>query len=439
MVNFTKKLTIRAQGILDFPIVTVDPENMKALLATQFKDFDLGDRHPQLKPLLGDGIFTLSGNGWKHSRAILRPQFTRAQVSRVGSIEGHVQNLIRAIGDKSRYGVFDLQSVFADFTLDTATEFLFGESVECLSYPQKSIGGTTSREFSEAFRKCQDTLMRRAQLGKLYWLIDNPWFRKNTSICHTFTDYFVNKALQESPEEKSRNTQDDNYIFLSALSQETQDPKVLRDQSLNVLLAGRDTTAILLTFLFYLLTRNKDVFYKLRECVIDEFGTTTETLSFESLKRCEYLKWCLNETLRLFPPVPFLFRQAVKETSLPRGGGRDESEPIYIKKGGIVYYSAYSIHRNQSFWGKDANEFRPDRWSMIDHAATAWKYIPFGGGPRVCIGQQFALTEASYVIVRLMQSFKDIYTTEEHLRESPQLDTALTLQLKNGAYCAMVP
>ena len=105
-------------------ISTVDPENIKAVLATQFNDFSLGTRHNQFAPLLGDGIFTLDGAGWKHSRSMLRPQFAREQVAHVKALEPHMQVLFKHIR-KSGGRTFDLQELFSDLLLILLLSFIW--------------------------------------------------------------------------------------------------------------------------------------------------------------------------------------------------------------------------------------------------------------------------------------------------------------------------
>ncbi len=194
------------------------------------------------------------------------------------------------------------------------------------------------------------------------------------------------------------------YTFLEALASETRDPIELRSQLLNILLAGRDTTASLLGWLFFLLIRHPAVFSKLRQTVLDEFGSynSPQGITFASLKNCRYLQYCLNEALRLYPVVPFNGRRATRDTTLPRGGGPDGLSPVYVRRGQEIGYSVHLMHRRKTLWGADANEFKPERW---EDRRPGWEYLPFNGGPRICIGQQFALTEAGYVTVRLLQRF----------------------------------
>ena len=120
------------------------------------------------------------------------------------------------------------------------------------------------------------------------------------------------------------------------LAKQTRDPKVLRDQLLNILVAGRDTTAGLLSFVF-LNWPETQKYAKLKEEIYNKFGSGEDArideITFESLKQCEYLKAVINESLRLYPSVPHNFRTATRNTTLPRGGGPDGMSPIVVKKG----------------------------------------------------------------------------------------------------------
>lgn len=112
--------------------------------------------------------------------------------------------------------------------------------------------------------------------------------------------------------------------------------------------------------------------------------------------------------LRLYPVVPGNARFANKDTTIPHGGGPDGKSPVHIKKNQIVTYNVYCMHRRTDIYGPDALEFRPERWAPEEALRPGWAYLPFNGGPRICVGQQFALTEASYTIIRLLQEFKGI-------------------------------
>ncbi|KAJ5999391.1 hypothetical protein N7451_007201 [Penicillium sp. IBT 35674x] len=418
-------------------ITTIEPGNVKAILATQFQDFCLGTRHEQFYPLLGDGIFTLDGAGWSHARGLLRPQFTRDQVADLALLDDHINHLLDLI-PKDRTS-FDIQRLFFLLTLDSATHFLFGESVGCM-LPESETTGVLAKSavrnaqgFADAFTVAQDYLASRSRAQGLYWLVNPKAFREANSQVHEVVDHYVNVALESkrNPDRK----ESDRYIFLNALAADTDDPKMLRDNMLNILLAGRDTTASLLSSTFYYLARHPNVFTRLRREIVEAFGDSRNPrgeITQTKLKDISYLRYVLNETLRLQPPVPINFRVATKDTSLPVGGGSDKQSPIYIKKGTMCSYNVFAMHRRTDLWGKDARSFRPERWE--ENAKHGWEYLPFNGGPRICLGQQYALTEASYTVVRLLQYFDTLENADPHpsQTEEPVKQSNLTMMHDAG-------
>ncbi|KAL9109109.1 MAG: hypothetical protein Q9227_006200 [Pyrenula ochraceoflavens] len=415
-------------------ILTTDPENVKTVLTTNFKDFGLGDRLAAFGPLLGSGIFTADGAHWEHSRALVRPNFSRNQIANLEAFETHVQDLVRKIPQDG--STIDLQPLFFNQTLDSATEFLFGES----AHSQVSPEGSRAHEFSEAFDYAQSQLTFRHRLGRLSVFIYNPKFSAACKTVHEWVDQFVFKALeyrkmhgtktnkQDGNIENSSST-DERYVFLNELAKVTSDPKQLRDELLNILLAGRDTTAGLLSHTIHALARHPDVWTKLKHEVDTLEGRKP---NYESLRNMQYLKSVLNEVLRLYPSVPANARFAKRNTVLPRGGGPDGRSPVFVPEGAVVGYSMYSIHRRRDIFGADSLDFRPERWAADAPGGPlrpGWAYLPFNGGPRICVGQQYALTEASYTIVRLLQTFEAI----ENRDPSPWVEQlGVTLCSANG-------
>lgn len=311
--------------------------------------------------------------------------------------------------------VVDIMPMFFRLTLDSATEFLFGESVESqlsqlsgYQSKRKAIG-VSEKEFGQSFDRAQAILSSAFAFGDFYWIAHNAELREHCRRVHAFIDHYVQLALSKnkSPGTEPNSNGKPKYVFLDALAESTRDPVELRSELLNILLAGRDTTASLLSYVYRLFTTHPEKYDKLRAIVLESFGTynNPREITFEKLKGCNYLQWVMNETLRLYPVVPFDGRRALKDTTLPTGGGPDGRSPIYVRKGQQVDYSVYAMHRRKDLWGPDADAFRPERW---DGRRSGWEYLPFNGGPRICIGQQFALTEAGYVLVRLLQRFEKI-------------------------------
>ncbi|KAJ6036770.1 n-alkane-inducible cytochrome P450 [Penicillium herquei] len=408
-------------------ILTCEPKNFQAILATRFEDFDLGSRNDAASPLLGDGIFASDGKIWEHSRALLRPNFVRNQIADIAVYEHHVSQLIKCIPVDG--STVDLQELFYKMTIDSATEFLFGRSFDTLGGRESEA----SKYFAKNWHIASNGMILRIRLGPLRGLSNlNRSYTKAIEGARNFVRELVQGALkhrelQESNQDGKPSSQ--SYVFLHELATRTQDEKVLTDQLLNILLAGRDTTAAFLSITFFLLSRRKDVWSKLRAEVL-KFDKRP---SFEELKSMKYLTWVMNETLRLYPIIPLNVRMANKNTTLPTGGGACGTLPVFVPKGQEVMYSAYNAHRLPEVYGEDASEFRPERWENLK---PGWAYIPFNGGPRICIGQQFALTEASYTIVRILQEFESLESRDsEPFKEL----IGLTLSMKNGAKVALTP
>lgn len=364
---------------------------------------------------------------------MLRPQFIREQISDLELEERHVQNLMNAIGPAQADGwtsLTDIQTLFFRLTIDTATEFLFGESVNSLveempGYSSNKTG--LEKAFASNFDSAQRHMAQGFRLGDKYWLHNPKEFKENNKIVHQFVDYYVDLALKgnlNTEKKMEEGQKKEKYVLLEALGQQTRDPLELRGQLLNILLAGRDTTSSLLSWLFHQFLRHPEVYEKLRSTIIKEFGTyeDPQNITFATLKGCQYLQYCLNEVLRLWTIVPGNGRRSSKATTLPRGGGPDGKSPIYLAPDTEVNYSVHVMHRRKDIWGPDADEFKPERFVG---RRPGWEFLPFNGGPRICIGQQFALTEASYVVVRLLQKFDKLELPASEIEE--QVTSNLTL------------
>ena len=225
-----------------------------------------------------------------------------------------------------------------------------------------------------------------------------------------------------------------NYCFLHEVISQTTDKTKIRAELLNILLAGRDTTASLLSNVWFELSKRPKIWARLQHEVATLDGNCP---TFEQLKDLKYLNALLKESMRLYPVLPENSRQAAEDTVLPLGGGDDEKSPIFVAKGWHFHWSLWTMHRRKDIYGEDAEEFKPERWLDEDGQKglrVGWEYLPFHGGPRICIGQQFALTEACYVTVRLMQEFEGIESRDP---EPWTEQLVMTLMGKNGAKVAL--
>ncbi|KAL8679374.1 MAG: hypothetical protein Q9186_004340 [Xanthomendoza sp. 1 TL-2023] len=392
-------------------LMTMEPENIKSILATDFKSYSVGEeRKKALTPFLGEGIFTTDGAQWQHSRDMLRPCFVRSQIGDKDLFEKHFQHLLSAIPRDA--STVDLQDLFFRLTLDIATEFLFGTSTYTLVAEKRR---PEDDQFVQAFTYVQNTIEGNSSILSLF--LPDRRFKRDCKYIQDWADALIERSLASDSNKSSQST--GRYVLLHELVAATTDKVRIRTELLNILVAGRDTTAALLSDVWWTLSREPEVWTQLqKEVEALERPLGEQRPIFEELKDMKYLRAVLNESLRLHPVVPSNSRGAVKDTTLPVGGGEDGKSPVFVPKGALVAYCIYAMHRRKDLFGEDAEEFKPQRW--LDDGEkkglrVGWEYLPFNGGPRICIGQQFALTETSYITVRLLQEFDRIESRDQEV------------------------
>lgn len=224
-------------------------------------------------------------------QALVRPNFIRSQVADLDLYETHIQILFSKIPRDG--SMVDLQPLFFQLTLDSATEFLFGESVSSLT----SVEGSSQHRFGKMFDLAQNRLNLRARLGKLVMVYRDKEFDRACQIVHEFVDEIIYRALERFEPRDAEKPIDGSgekkrYVFLNELLKSTRDPKRLRDELLNILMAGRDTTASLLSHTFHLLARRPDIWQKLQAEIAELNGTKPD---YDTLRNLKYVKYVLNE------------------------------------------------------------------------------------------------------------------------------------------------
>lgn len=223
--------------------MTTDPKNIEAILSTRFEDFGLGSRREGLFPLLGEGIFTQDGYAWKHSRETLRRRFVRMQYQNTKVFEKHVDDLISSMSSST--GVVDLQPAFFRYTLSTTTSLIFGEPPDVLDSTDQSI--INQDMFANSFDYASMISAIRLRLADLQWLYTPSKFKRACNDVKAYADHFVAIALKDLAE-KGEESASTRHPFIVDLYRELGDPSRVRDQLVHVLIAGRDTTACLMSW-----------------------------------------------------------------------------------------------------------------------------------------------------------------------------------------------
>ena len=281
-------------------IHTIEPENIKAVMSTSFKDFAVGTpRRRAFSPLAANSVLVADGAEWEHSRAFLKPSFSRSQVGDLEILEAHVKHLIETIPQNG--STVDLAELFLRYTADVTTDVMFGESILSLPDP-KAFGG----DLTKACRNAQLGVERRFLLGVFVNLMPQRAFYQSVKKIHSYADSHVEKAIRDrltrKNTEKEDTTDKGKHVFLKELVKLTDNRLILRDQLLAIFFAGRDTTAALLSNFFFALARNPDVWQRLQKEI--HFLLQGRQPTLDELKKLKYLSYCLNESQIHKPALP---------------------------------------------------------------------------------------------------------------------------------------
>ncbi|KAG0260693.1 hypothetical protein BG011_001700 [Mortierella polycephala] len=412
-------LTIPGRGRFIF---INNPELIEHVLKTNFNNYIKGEIFSvQVRDILGTGIFVSDQEEWRFHRKTAVNIFT-TKIYRQFSEDAFPAGadiLCSVLAEKEKLGqTVDMQELFMKLTMDVFGKLIFG-------FEFNSLRTEGPHEFGDAF----DYL-----LGNVDSRIQNPFWQwtdmitpgkctkiKNAlAILDKYAYMAVKKRRNETEEEKEKRPKDllDQYINHVRDDGTTPTDLELRDVFINFMIAGRDTTALTLSWQFYSLMANPRTLKNvLKELDIVLGGV--EDYKFEAMSHgLPYLKAVFHETLRLYTPVPRNVKESLADDVLPDG--------TIVYKDDIIGFSTWCMGKNKSVWGEDAELFVPERWLNEDEPSTLapvpgtqgispfgkfrmesqHKFNSFNSGPRLCIGQTFATLEAMVTSCMLLQRFE---------------------------------
>ncbi|KAG5652107.1 hypothetical protein H0H81_006281 [Sphagnurus paluster] len=424
----------------------MDQEHSKFVLATGFSHFWRGRMQKErMETFLGEGIFNRDDQIWRMHRSMARPFFARDRISDFEIFERNSARTIAHLSASAEAGQpSEAQDLFARFTIDAASEFLFGKNLDTLSSalpvpgitPMGPKGSATLDEwgsFTGAFEMAQQIVTTRARLGYLWPLFEvfGDKTEPHISVIQKWLDPLVQNALQEKVFSEKNNSPVGitEKTFLQHLVDSTDDSTLIRDQLLSMLLAARDTvratisllpfaaekilqTACVLTYITYFMAEHPHVAERLRVEILTHCGPCAPP-TYEMIKDLKYMRAVINETMRLFPPVPLNVRETrANSCTLPPSDPtypEEDRRPFYMPGSTTIVYLPLIFQRNKALWGPEADEFDPERWldpqRIAQFVANPAMFAPFSAGPRICVGQNYAYNETSYFLVRLLQHF----------------------------------
>ncbi|KAF9913788.1 hypothetical protein BX616_009568 [Lobosporangium transversale] len=394
-------------------IMVNDPAVLEHVLKTNFWAYEKGPiLRESMEDLLGHGIFGADGQHWKWQRKMASHIFN-VKAFRESHI---VANYLDTIARKGT--VVDIHELLLKFTLDSFGEVSFGQSFGCLTDPDQEV------VFAAAFDRLNAQVSERLFKGPWkvveWWTGANKQVEKDKKIVTDFALDIIRKR-RASTYDKPQKDLLQLFIDLKDDDGQSLSDETLKDSILNFIIAGRDTTAQALSWMFYLMFRNstdKDVAFKLRKEIEEVLGDQEPT--YETYKQMKYAEACLYEALRLYPSVPRNLKVCVEDDVLPNG--------VEIKKGEFFQWSPWTMGRDTAIWGPDAKEYRPERWLQGEKFSPT-KFPAFHAGPRTCLGQQFATIEAVTLMSIIFRRFD--FELVDPVNE-PAYGAGLTLPVLKG-------
>ncbi|MBW4671378.1 MAG: cytochrome P450 [Cyanomargarita calcarea GSE-NOS-MK-12-04C] len=386
------------------------PDDIKHVLQDNNKNYQKSPGYQKLESFLGQGLLTSEGNVWRRSRKLMQPAFHRERISNFSEImtDATEKMLQRWQGFAERREAFNVSDEMMRLTLSIVCRTLFTTDI---SDEASDVG----KSLTVVLKYASDRISSLFVLPENIPTPENIRYQQALSTLDRVVYGLINERKQSGED-----TGDLLSMLVFARDEETgesMNDKQLRDEIMTIFLAGHETTANALSWTWYLLSKHPDVERRLSAELKEVLGGRVPTLF--DLKNLQYTSMVLNEAMRLYPPAWEVGRETINADKI---GGYD------IPSNSTVIMSSYVTHRNPDFWdnpeGFDPERFSPER-STGRHQ---YAYFPFGGGPRTCIGNNFALMEAQLIIADIAQRYR-LELVPGHVIEPQPM---ITLRSRNG-------
>uniref|UniRef100_A0A2P2NJ14 Cytochrome P450 86B1 n=1 Tax=Rhizophora mucronata TaxID=61149 RepID=A0A2P2NJ14_RHIMU len=439
-------------------VVTADPRNIEHLLKAKFSNFPKGKYfQEQVRDLLGEGIFNADDEIWQRQRKTASIEFHSTKFRQLTTesllelVHSRLLPILENAASKSMS--VDLQDILLRLTFDNVCMIAFGVDPGCLR------PGLPQIPFARAFEDATEAALLRFVMPTCIWkamrylgLGTEKKLRRSIRGVDEFAEEVIRKRKKEIAAKSSDDEDDDDDGDMKKKKKQQQrsdiltvfmrqrdehgngqpySDKFLRDICVNFILAGRDTSSVALCWFFWLLDSHPAVEEKILSeiCRIlnerEDFdaGNPLQVIFRpEEIKKMDYLQAAISEALRLYPSVPVDHKEVLEDDRFPDG--------TVLEKGTKVVYAIYTMGRMEAIWGKDCREFKPERWLKDGRfmSESAYKFTAFNGGPRLCLGKDFAYYQMKFVAASLIFHYRTKVVQAHPV--APKL--ALTMYMKYG-------
>jgi cytochrome P450 len=385
------------------------PDHAKHVLADNSANYLKGIGLTHARRALGDGLLTSEGELWRAQRRTIQPVFQAKRIAgKTAVIAQEAAGLVARLRDHRDGAPVDLREEMTGLTLGILGRALLDADLH------------TFESMGESFEAAQDqAIFEMMSLSTVPMWVPLP---KQLRFRKARAD--LDRIVARLAAERAAHPTADGDDVLSRLLEATRlepDPGTrrtrMRDELVTLLLAGHETTASTLSWTFHLIDRHPAVWERLHAEAVEVLGDRQPT--YEDIPRLRYTSMVLQEVMRLYPPVWLLPRQAREE---------DEIGGYHVAAGADVLICPYTLHRHPDFW-REPDRFDPDRFD-VGHAAgrARYAYIPFGAGPRVCVGSSLGLLEATIVTATVVRELRLETVAGYRVRAEPML----TLRVRGG-------
>jgi len=395
-------------------LLTTTPEDAKQVLQENNRNYVKSLAYDVLKIFLGNGLLTSEGDFWRRQRRLAQPAFHRQRLALlVDSMVEETADLVRQWQQHDKTRPMNISNEMMKLTLAIVTRSLFSSDVKShLNNVSDSLDTIMHTAYQELFNIFPIT--RRLPVPR------TVRFRRAVdrveSVIYAIIDQ--RRAATSAVEH-----QDLLAMLMEARDEETGEQMTnqqLRDEVTTIFMAGHETTANALSWALYLLAQHPDVVRKMRAEIAEVLGPNPVPTA-DNLRQLTYTLQVIQETMRLFPPAWVVSRR-------PLGPDQFGDYPVPVPGVDVVLVAPFLLHRDPRYW-HNPEAFDPDHF-LPDHVKErpTYAYLPFGGGPRICIGNNFALMEMQVVLVLLIHAFDVSLASATPVRPEP----GITLRPKGG-------
>lgn len=396
--------------------ISTNVEVIRHVLQVNHRNYRKGPLFRHLSLFLGEGLLTSEGEHWRRQRQMIQPAFYKSQLPAIFQIMTHTaEDFCTQLEKRAGEGrPVDIAKEMMQVTADIVLHALFSTTME--------------KDREEIYQ-----FVMEAQNYSMY-MTTHPWMapfmrlsgrRRAIERQKVYFDEWIYRLIGE------RRSSDDRPADLLTMLVEARDEEgkdmpdeQLRDEAITIFAAGHETSANALTWTLLLLARHPEIYQKLKE----EADTVLEgrTPVWEDLPRLAYTRQVMEEGMRLYPPAHAFGRIAL---------AGDEAAGYRIRKGNTVFFSIYALHRDPRYW-PDPERFDPERFAPgREQERPRLAYMPFGAGPRMCIGNNFALVEIQMLLALLVQRFHFELEPGQDILPEP----LVTLKPRSAAWMRLRP